>query len=81
MLPLLLSPTAAIKQCVQAALMSINTKMSDFSPYEQMCALQYAVRWETSIATQDFLNDEVEGERWLVWAASNVRTLFVMLME
>ena len=81
MLPLLLAPTTAIKHFAQAALMSINPNMLDSSPYEQVCALLYAVRWETSIATRDFLNDDVEGERWLVWAASNVRTVPVIPPE
>ena len=47
--------------------------MADLPPHAQIRALLYAVRWETGIATSDLLLNEVEGERWLVWAASNVR--------
>ena len=52
--------------------MSINATMMDLTPHEQVRALLYTARWEAGIATREFLNDEIEGERWLVWAASNV---------
>lgn len=52
--------------------MSVNSSMMNLSAYEQMRVLLYATRWESGITTRDLLNDEMEGERWLVWAASNV---------
>jgi hypothetical protein len=52
--------------------MNINPTMMDLTPHEQMRVLLYAARWEAGIATRELMNDEIEGERWLVWAASNV---------
>ena len=52
--------------------MSVNASMIDLTAHEQMRVLLYAARWEGGIATRELLNDEIEGERWLVWAASNV---------
>lgn len=71
-LPLLVSPTVTSKHYAQAALMSINASMMDLTPQEQMRVLLYAARWEAGIAMRELLSDEVEGERWLVWAACNV---------
>lgn len=36
-------------------------------------ALAYTMRWDTGITKQEFLSRELEGERWLVWAAGSVR--------
>ena len=36
-------------------------------------ALEYTVRWDVGITKQDLLSRELEGERWLVWAAGSVR--------
>ena len=40
----------------------------------QVTALTYTVRWDSGIIKQDFLSRELEGERWLVWAAGSVRS-------
>lgn len=55
--------------------------MADLPPHAQIRALLYAVRWEAGIPTSDFLSNEVEGERWLVWAASNVCATFVLICD
>ncbi|KAF8973873.1 ER-golgi trafficking TRAPP I complex 85 kDa subunit-domain-containing protein [Flammula alnicola] len=70
-LPLLLSPSPAIPLHAQTSLTSIHPHMSDLPPHAQIRALLCAVRWEAGISTQDFLSNTLEGERWLVWAASN----------
>jgi hypothetical protein len=72
---MLLSPSPAVPLHAQAALTTIHPNMTDLSPLAQIRALLYAVRWEAGISTEDFLSDTLEGERWLVWAASNVRYL------
>jgi len=52
------------------AITSINTSY----PASMLAtALTYTVRWDVGIAKQDFLSRELEGERWLVWAAGSVR--------
>ncbi|KDR85341.1 hypothetical protein GALMADRAFT_234163 [Galerina marginata CBS 339.88] len=71
MLPLLLTPSATLPLHAQTALTSIHPNMADLPPHAQIRALLFAVRWEAGIATQDFLHNALEGERWLVWAASN----------
>ena len=52
--------------------------MMDLTPHEQMRVLLYAARWEAGIATRELMSDEIEGERWLVWAASNVCNFFFL---
>ena len=52
------------------ALSTIISPDAEGSALAQLRALTYAVRWE---ASADFLADPLEGDRWLVWAASSVR--------
>ncbi|KAH7885908.1 ER-golgi trafficking TRAPP I complex 85 kDa subunit-domain-containing protein, partial [Phlebopus sp. FC_14] len=70
-LPLLLSPSPTLTLHVSNALSSLHPHAPEFPPQAQLQALTYAVRWETSISTNDFLGDALEGERWLVLAAGN----------
>ena len=69
-LPLLLSPSPAVTVHVTHALSTITSSASEASASAQLRALTYAVRWE---AGTDFLASSLEGDRWLVWAASSVR--------
>lgn len=74
MLPLLLAPSPALALYAQNALPVINSANPELSASAQLQALVYAVRWELGIAREDFSGNILEGERWLVWAAGNVRT-------
>ena len=59
--------------------MSINTS---YPASVLVTALAYTVCWDVGITKQDFLSRELEGERWLVWAAGSVRfspTLYGLL--
>jgi trafficking protein particle complex subunit 8 len=69
-LPLLLSPSPAVNLHVTYALSTITSSGAEASALAQLRALTYAVRWE---AGTDFLASSLEGDRWLVWAASSVR--------
>ena len=69
-LPLLLSPSPAVNLHVTHALSAITSSGEEASASVQLRALTYAVRWE---AGTDFLANSLEGDRWLVWAASSVR--------
>jgi trafficking protein particle complex subunit 8 len=69
-LPLLLSPSPAVNLHVMHALSTITSPGAEASASAQLRALTYAVRWE---AGTDFLASSLEGDRWLVWAASSVR--------
>ena len=51
--------------------MSINTS---YPASVLVTALAYTARWDVGITKQDFLSKELEGERWLVWAAGSVRS-------
>lgn len=72
-LPMLLSPSPVVPLHVQNALTSIHPPSPELPAQAQLRALVYAVRWEMGIASSDFSNNVLEGERWLVWAAGNVR--------
>jgi hypothetical protein len=52
------------------AITSINTS---YPASMLITALTHTVRWDVGITKQDFLSRELEGERWLVWAAGSVR--------
>jgi len=80
-LPMLLSPSPTVPLHAQSALTTIHPNMADLPPLAQVRALRYAVRWEAGIATQDFLSGTLEGERWLVWAASNVCLISFLALE
>jgi hypothetical protein len=75
-LPLLLMPSPTIPLHASTALTSIHPDSTEVHPHAQVRALLCAVRWEAGISPQDFSSDILEGERWLVWAAGNVRGHF-----
>ena len=66
-------PSPTIPLHVSTALTSIHSNSTEVYPHAQVRALLCAVRWEAGISPQDFISDVLEGERWLVWAAGNVR--------
>lgn len=76
-LPLLLAPGPTVPLHAQTSISTIHPYSSDLPPHAQLRALLCAVRWEASIAPSDFLGPVLEGERWLVWAANNVRDIIV----
>jgi trafficking protein particle complex subunit 8 len=72
MLPLVLSPSPAVITHVIHALSTITSPDAEASALAQLRAVTYAVRWESGA---DFLTSTLEGDRWLVWAASSVRDI------
>lgn len=70
-LPLLASPSPALQLHASNALLSLHTDSTELPPTAQLRALLYAARWEAGIDPRDFLQHQMEGERWLVWAAGN----------
>ncbi|KAI0715153.1 ER-golgi trafficking TRAPP I complex 85 kDa subunit-domain-containing protein [Earliella scabrosa] len=76
-LPLLSAPSPALALHAEHALATLTgPQPRQTTPFEapalaQYRALVYAVRWETGIDRQDFLSSLLEGERWLVKAASS----------
>ncbi|KAI0778588.1 ER-golgi trafficking TRAPP I complex 85 kDa subunit-domain-containing protein [Trametes elegans] len=76
-LPLLSSPSPALALHADHALATLRgPQPRQGSGFEapavaQYRALVYAVRWESGIDRQDFLSSTLEGERWLVKAASS----------
>ncbi|RDB28485.1 Transport protein particle subunit trs85-1 [Hypsizygus marmoreus] len=70
-LPLLLSPSPTLSLHASNALASMHLQSPEPRPHEQLSGLKYAVRWETGIASSDFIAQPLDGERWLVWAAGN----------
>jgi trafficking protein particle complex subunit 8 len=59
------------------AITSLNT---GYPASMLVAALAYTVRWDIGIIKQDFLNRELEGERWFVWAAGSVRFSPLMML-
>jgi trafficking protein particle complex subunit 8 len=76
---MLLSPSPAIQAHAQNALASIYPPSPELPAHAQLRGLIYAVRWETGIASSEFLGSILEGERWLVWAAGNVRYILYFI--
>ena len=72
-MPILLSPSTAIPAYVSNALSIIHAQSSELSPKALLRGLIYAARWEGGIPTSEFLGDILGGERWLVWAAGDVK--------
>lgn len=77
-LPLVVSGSPALSLHAQNALSSILSS-NEVLPQAQFRALLYAVRWEAGIPPQQLLNSDVEGERWLIWAAGNVGCMCFVL--
>ncbi|KAF9650034.1 hypothetical protein BDM02DRAFT_3185724 [Thelephora ganbajun] len=67
-LPLLLTASPAVGLHAKHAIGSISTS---YPASMLVTALVYTVRWDVGITKQDFLSRELEGERWLVWAAGS----------
>ncbi|TFK91662.1 hypothetical protein K466DRAFT_482283 [Polyporus arcularius HHB13444] len=76
-LPLLSAPSPALALHADHALATLTGPQPrqpaafEAPAHAQYRALVYAVRWETGIDRQDFLSSTLEGERWLVKAASS----------
>ncbi|KAH9897998.1 ER-golgi trafficking TRAPP I complex 85 kDa subunit-domain-containing protein [Cubamyces lactineus] len=76
-LPLLSAPSPALALHADHALSTLRgPQPRQGTPFEapanaQYRALVYAVRWESGINRPDFLSPTLEGERWLVKAASS----------
>ena len=78
-LPLLSAPSPALALHADHALATLTgpqprqPAVFEAPAHAQYRALVYAVRWESGIDRQEFLSSTLEGERWLVKAASSVR--------
>ncbi|XP_006454644.1 hypothetical protein AGABI2DRAFT_182617 [Agaricus bisporus var. bisporus H97] len=70
-LPLVVSSSPALSLHAATSLAVIYAGNQELSPQALSRALIQAVRWETGIPTQEFVNNVLEGERWLAWAAGN----------
>jgi hypothetical protein len=74
---MLLAPSPAIQLHAHSALAGIHPPSPELPAHAQLRGLIYAVRWEMGIASSEFLSSVLEGERWLVWAAGNVRHVHI----
>ncbi|RPD64974.1 hypothetical protein L227DRAFT_571426 [Lentinus tigrinus ALCF2SS1-6] len=76
-LPLLSAPSPALALHADHALATLTGPQPrqpaafEAPAHVQYRALVYAVRWESGIDRQEFLSSTLEGERWLVKAASS----------
>jgi trafficking protein particle complex subunit 8 len=68
-LPLLLAPSTPLASYVGASLAALGLTEPGVPASAQLRAMVYAVRWEVGV--QNF--SEIQGERWLAWAAGLVR--------
>ena len=68
-LPLLLAPLPSLASYVGASLAALGLSEPDVPASAQLRAMVYAIRWEVGIP--NFA--EIQGERWLAWAAGLVR--------
>jgi len=76
-LPLVVSRSPALSLHAQNSLASILSS-NEVPPQAQFRALLYAVRWEAGIPPHELLNSDIEGERWLIWAAGVGCMCFVL---
>jgi len=67
---LLLAASPEVGLHAKHAITSIN---ANYPASMLVAALTYTARWDVGITKQDFLSRDLEGERWLVWAAGSVR--------
>jgi trafficking protein particle complex subunit 8 len=56
------------------ALANLSSQSTDPLASEQLAALKFAIRWESGISSQEFINQPLEGDKWLVQAAGKVRS-------
>jgi trafficking protein particle complex subunit 8 len=72
-LPLLLAPGPGVPLHAQYALSQGAPQDGEQHPRAALRAITFAVRWVVGIDSQEFMGNVLEGDRWLVWAAANVR--------
>jgi hypothetical protein len=62
---------------VAAALAAAHTALNVQSPEQALLrSLLHIVRWEIGIGYPEFMSNDLEGEKWLAWAAGNVCLTF-----